>query len=61
VVATADIYDAMTLARVATAPLVVPRTDAEAVALPNGQILIAGGRDANGLPIGTLELFTPQN
>lgn len=61
VVATADIYDAMTLARVATAPLVVPRTDAEAVALPNGQILIAGGRDANGQPIGTLELFTPQN
>jgi hypothetical protein len=61
VVATADVYDAMTLSRVATVPLVVPRTDADAVALPNGQILIAGGRDANGQPVGTLELFTPAN
>jgi hypothetical protein len=61
VVATADIYDAMTLSRVATAPLVVPRTDAEAVALPNGQILIVGGRDASGAPVSTLELFTPGN
>jgi hypothetical protein len=61
VVATADLYDAMTLSRVATLPLVVPSTDADAVALPNGQILIAGGRDASGQPIGTLELFTPAN
>lgn len=61
VVTTADIYDAMTLTRVATQPLVVPRSDADAVALPNGQILIAGGRDASGQPIGTLELFTPAN
>jgi hypothetical protein len=61
VVTTADIYDAMTLTRVATQPLVVPRTDADAVALSNGQILIAGGRDASGQPIATLELFTPQN
>ena len=61
IVSTADIYDAMTLTRVATQPLVVPRTDADAVALPNGQVLIVGGRDASGQPIGTLELFTPQN
>ena len=56
-----DIYDAMTLTRVATAPLIVPRTDADAIALPNGQILIVGGRDASGQPIDTLELFTPPN
>jgi hypothetical protein len=37
----------------------VPRTGASATALPNGQILIAGGTDAGGAPIATLELFTP--
>jgi hypothetical protein len=56
---TVEIYDAATLARLATAPLVVPRKDAIAIALPNGQILIAGGVDAGGDPISTLELFTP--
>jgi hypothetical protein len=53
------VYDASTLALVATVPLVVPRTNAVALALPNGQILIAGGVDAAGAPVGTLELFTP--
>ena len=56
---TAEIYDATTLAPVATQPLVVPRTNASALAMPNGQILIAGGVDASGAPIATLELFTP--
>lgn len=56
--ATADLYDA-TLAPIATLPLVVPRTGASAVPLPNGQILIVGGVDANGAPIATIELFTP--
>jgi len=37
----------------------VPRTHAVAHALPNDQILIAGGLDAAGAPVGTLELFTP--
>ena len=59
--ATAEIYDAGTLALIATAPLVVPRTGAAAIALANGQILIAGGVDATGAPIATLELFTPGN
>jgi len=57
---TAEIYDAATLALIATQPLVVPRTGAIATALPNGQILIAGGTDAAGAPIATLELFTPE-
>ena len=51
VATTAEIYDATTLAPIATAPLVVPRTGATAIALPNGQILVAGGDDATGAPI----------
>jgi hypothetical protein len=54
-----DIFDAVTLAPVTTATLSVPRTGAVAVALPNDQVLIAGGVDAAGAPIATLELFTP--
>jgi len=49
----------VTLAPLASLPLVVPRTGASALALPNDQILIAGGTDAAGAPIDTLELFTP--
>ena len=56
---TAEIYDVTTLALLATVPLVVPRTGAAAIALPNDQVLIAGGVDATGAPIETLELFTP--
>ena len=54
-----EIFDAATLAPVGSATLVVPRTGAVALALPNDQILIAGGLDAAGAPVGTLELFTP--
>ena len=57
----ASIFDATTLAPVATVPLVVPRTGAVALALPNDQILIAGGVDAGGAPTTTLELFTPMS
>jgi hypothetical protein len=57
--ADADVYDSTTLALVATVPLVVPRTGATAIALPNDQILIAGGVDASGAPIEIVELFTP--
>jgi hypothetical protein len=56
---TAEIYDSATLALIAIQPLVTPRTGATATALPNGQILIAGGTDETGAPIATLELFTP--
>lgn len=61
IVASAEIYDATTLALIATQPLVVPRKNADAIELPNGQILIVGGRDASDAPIATLELFTPEN
>ena len=56
---TVQIWDAQTLAPVATTTLVVPRTGAIALPLPNDQILIAGGVDASGVPIATIELFTP--
>ena len=55
-----EVFDATTLAPVATATLTVPRTGASALALPNGQVLIAGGTDGSGAPIATLELFTPE-
>jgi len=57
--ATVEVYDAATYELVATATLAVPRRGAQAVPLANGQILIAGGVDASGVPVGTLELFTP--
>lgn len=58
--AIADIYDATSLVLVTSAPLVVPRTGARALPLPNDQVLIAGGVDSTGAPIDTLELFTPE-
>ncbi len=61
VATTAEIYDAATLALVATQPLVVPRAGATATPLPNGQILIVGGTDATGAPTEILELFTPDS
>ncbi|HEY5923207.1 MAG TPA: hypothetical protein VIV11_16120 [Kofleriaceae bacterium] len=56
---TVEIFDAASLALIATTQLGVPRTGAVAIALPNDQILIGGGVDAAGAPVGTLELFTP--
>jgi hypothetical protein len=59
VATTVEIFDAVTLAPIATAPLVVPRTNATAIPLGNGQVVIAGGDDATGAPIATIELVTP--
>ncbi|HEX5063399.1 MAG TPA: hypothetical protein VFV99_28680 [Kofleriaceae bacterium] len=56
---TVEIFDAATLAPITTAPLTVPRTNAVAIALPNGQILIASGLTPSNAPVSTLELFTP--
>lgn len=57
----AYLYQLPDLTPLGTIPLVVPRTGATAVALPNDQILVVGGVDANGAPIATIELFTPTN
>ena len=54
-----EVYDAATFALVGTLQLGVPRTNAVAVALPNDQLLIAGGVDAAGAPVGIIELYTP--
>jgi hypothetical protein len=54
-VATAEVFDARTLARVATLPI-VPRSGTFAIALANDQVLIGGGSPASA----QLELFTPQ-
>ena len=59
IVGDAEILDAATLRRIATIPMVVPRTSATARPLANGQVLIIGGVDAAGAPIATVELFTP--
>ena len=40
-------------------PMAVPRRDAVALPLPDGQILVAGGTGADGEPVGALELYTP--
>jgi hypothetical protein len=59
VITTADVFDATTLAPVASVPLVVPRTGATAIPLSNDQVLIAGGVDGSGAPSAVIELFTP--
>lgn len=61
VIADMEVFDATTLEPVATIPMIVPRTGAVAKKLANGQVLIIGGRDANGDLTGVLELFTPNN
>lgn len=55
----AEVFDAASLAPLATLPMVVARSHATAVPLSNGQVLIVGGVDATGAPVGTAELFTP--
>ena len=59
VLQTADVFDAVTLLRVAQLPLAYARAGATAFSLPNGQVLLGGGRDAAGQPIAHVELFTP--
>lgn len=56
---TVEVYDATTLAPVATATLAVPRTGASAIALPDDQVMIVGGTDGSGAPVDAIELFTP--
>lgn len=55
----AEVFDAVSLAPLATLRMVTPRSHATAVPLPNGQVLIVGGMDATGAPVRTAELFTP--
>jgi hypothetical protein len=59
--ATVEVFDAATLEPVAVGTLTAPRIGADAIALPNDQVLIASGIDASEAPVGTIELFTPAN
>lgn len=54
-IATADVLDARTLARLATLPILA-RSGGFAIALPSDQVLLGGGAPAAA----TLELFTPE-
>jgi hypothetical protein len=54
-----EIDDVTTLGPVASATLAVPRTGASAIALPNDQVMIAGGLDGSGAPVAAIDLFTP--
>ncbi|MEM9491006.1 MAG: kelch repeat-containing protein [Myxococcota bacterium] len=57
----AEVFDARTLERIGDPiAMVQPRTAASVGTLSNGQMLIAGGVDADEQPIATIELFTPQ-
>jgi hypothetical protein len=58
-VTTAEVIDLAGPSRVATIPMVVPRTGAIAASLASGQIVVLGGTDDAGAPIGTIEIFTP--
>lgn len=55
----AELIRAETLSPVAVIPLTAARTGATARVLPSGQVLLIGGRGADGAPAPTLELFTP--
>jgi hypothetical protein len=55
----AELIDIRTMNHIGTIPMVVPRTRAGARPLTNGQIMVFGGVDAAGNPVGTIELFTP--
>jgi Galactose oxidase, central domain len=54
-IATAELFDAMTLAPLATLPILA-RSGGFAIALPNDQILLGGGAPAAA----ALELYTPE-
>jgi hypothetical protein len=57
--ASAEVFDAATMAHVATLPLARQRIGGTAISLGNGQVLLAGGVDSLGKPIAEIELFTP--
>lgn len=60
ILASAEILDATTLQHLSTIPMVTARANAEAIALPNDQVLLVGGFDGRGRATAALELFTPR-
>lgn len=60
ILASAEILDATTLAHLSTIPMVTARANADAISLPNDQVLLIGGIDGRGRATAALELFTPR-
>lgn len=60
-VAPAELYKplAETFSQQFTAQMIVPRSQHQAVRLPDGSVLFIGGIDKDGSPIDRLELFSP--
>jgi Kelch motif len=59
--ASAELYDATTLAFAATGNMTVARYAHTATLLSNGKVLIAGGVDANGTAEASAELYDPSS
>lgn len=57
--ASCDIFDATTVGRKATVPLATARRGHSAQALETGPVVIAGGVGADGVPLASIELYTP--
>ncbi len=60
-IAAAELYEPLRESYAAFAPqLITPRYDHQAVRLPDGSILIVGGRDAADIPVASLEVYLPR-
>jgi hypothetical protein len=60
-IAAAELYEPLRESYAAFAPqLITPRYDHQAVRLPDGSILIVGGRDAADQPMASLEVYLPR-
>jgi N-acetylneuraminic acid mutarotase len=55
----AEIYDPQAQTWTPTGPMALPRTNASATLLANGQVLVAGGLDSGSYAISAAEVFNP--
>jgi hypothetical protein len=60
VTASAEVYDASANTWTALASMSEPRNEAQAVALDDGGVLVAGGTDNAGVATGTAEIYDPE-
>jgi len=57
--ASAELYDPASGTFAPAGSISAVRHDATATLLPNGQVLVAGGSDSSGFPLGSVELYDP--
>jgi hypothetical protein len=55
----AEVYDPATQTSTLTGAMVIPRFGHQASLLPSGDVLVSGGADANGQPVGPAEVYHP--